>query len=290
MRKSKIKEKLLRNEPALITTLHFTDPSLYELTSLMGFDGIWVDMEHHSTSVETSSNLMRAARVGSSDIVARPAKGEFMRMCRMLEMGAQAIMYPRCSSAEEAAEVVKWAKFYPQGQRGVDSGNADGWYCGAPLTQYLEFANEQTLGEPFGLVRAYASTWGPPNSRVRNWLGDHKYVLWSVKPPHDVNGDDDWTPVATGLAGGLVDAMVTPTGLAAIMEGRKVWERAGNVPPPSRGGTSAASEPVPAPRLRFESFSRASATVSLDDGDELVLVLTRRGLEWRLSDIRLPPA
>ncbi|MBD7986663.1 DUF2939 domain-containing protein [Luteimonas sp. Sa2BVA3] len=96
--------------------------------------------------------------------------------------------------------------------------------------------------------------------------------------------------VATGLAGGLVDAMVTPTGLAAIMEGRKVWERAANVPPPSRAGTSAAPEPVPAPRLRFESFSRASATVSLDDGDELVLVLTRHGLQWRLSDIRLPPA
>jgi 4-hydroxy-2-oxoheptanedioate aldolase len=145
MRKSKIKEKLGRNEPALITTLHFTDPSLYEMTSLMGFDGIWVDMEHHATSVETSSNLMRAARVGSSDIVARPAKGEFMRMCRMLEMGAQAIMYPRCTSPEEAAEVVKWAKFFPQGQRGVDSGNADGWYCGAPLTEYLKFANEQTV-------------------------------------------------------------------------------------------------------------------------------------------------
>jgi 4-hydroxy-2-oxoheptanedioate aldolase len=145
MRKSKIKEKLSRNEPAFITTLHFTDPSIYEMTSLMGFDGIWVDMEHHSTSVETSSNLMRAARVGSADIVARPAKGEFMRMCRMLEMGAQAIMYPRCTSPEEAAEVVKWAKFFPKGQRGVDGGNADGWYCGAPLTKYLNFANDETL-------------------------------------------------------------------------------------------------------------------------------------------------
>ena len=145
MRTSKIKDKLSRNEPAFITTLHFTDPSIFELTSLMGFDGIWVDMEHHSTSVETSSNLMRAARVGTSDIVARPAKGEFMRMCRMLEMGAQAIMYPRCTSPEEAAEVVKWAKFAPQGQRGVDGGNADGLYCGAPLTKYLSHANDQTV-------------------------------------------------------------------------------------------------------------------------------------------------
>ena len=30
---------------------------------------------------------MRAARVGAADIIARPAKGEFMRMGRLLEAG-----------------------------------------------------------------------------------------------------------------------------------------------------------------------------------------------------------
>ena len=85
MRLSRVKQKLSRNEPALITTLHFTDPSLYELTSLMGFDGIWMDLEHHGYSVETAGEMMRAARVGTSDIMVRPAKGEFMRLGRMLE-------------------------------------------------------------------------------------------------------------------------------------------------------------------------------------------------------------
>jgi hypothetical protein len=94
--------------------------------------------------------------------------------------------------------------------------------------------------------------------------------------------------VATGLAGGLVDAMVTPAGLGALMEGRKVWNRVGGVPPPTRRDTSAQPEPIPAPRLRYESFSRASATVTMEDGGELVLVLTRQGLRWRLAEIRLP--
>jgi 4-hydroxy-2-oxoheptanedioate aldolase len=145
MRFSRIKSKLNRNEPALITTLHYIDPTLYEMTSLMGFDGIWMDLEHHHYSVETAANLMRAARVGSSDIIARPAKGEFMRMCRLLEAGAQGIMYPRCESAAEAAEVVRWAKFAPLGERGVDSANADSPYCSAPIEQYLKHANENTL-------------------------------------------------------------------------------------------------------------------------------------------------
>ena len=94
--------------------------------------------------------------------------------------------------------------------------------------------------------------------------------------------------VAAGLAGGLVDAMVTPAGLGALMEGRKVWNRVGGLPPPSRSDTGAQPEPLPDPRLRFESFSRASATVTLDGGGELVLVLSRRGLDWKLSEIRLP--
>jgi 4-hydroxy-2-oxoheptanedioate aldolase len=88
---------------------------------------------------------MRAARIGASDIIARPAKGEFMRMARLLESGAQGIMYPRCESAAEAAEVVRWAKFAPLGERGVDGANADAPYCAAPMKQYLRKANEETL-------------------------------------------------------------------------------------------------------------------------------------------------
>ena len=65
----------------------------------MGFDGIWMDMEHHGYGLETALTLMRAARVGSTDIMVRPAKGEFMRMGRMLEGGAQGILYPRCDDA-----------------------------------------------------------------------------------------------------------------------------------------------------------------------------------------------
>lgn len=145
MRPSRVKAKLQRGEPALVPCCHFIDPSVYELVSLLGFDGIWLDLEHHATSDETAAALMRAARVGVSDVIARPAKGEFMRIGRLLEAGAQGIMYPRCESAEEAAELVRWAKFAPQGARGVDGANGDNPYCAMPMPAYLKAANEGTL-------------------------------------------------------------------------------------------------------------------------------------------------
>ena len=159
MRKSRIKAKLRQKQPVLLTTLHIPDPQVFELTSLLGFDGIWLDLEHHQFSEETAANLTRAVRVGSSDIMIRPAKGEFMKMCRLFEIGATGIMYPRCDNAAEAREVVKWAKFAPQGQRGIDGAGPDNPYCMMPLTEYLPAANAETfvviqIEDPAAIVHA----------------------------------------------------------------------------------------------------------------------------------------
>ena len=145
MRTSIIKRKLKDGKPALVTQLHLTDASIFEMVSVMGFDGIWMDLEHHSYSLETAGNFIRATRVGSADILARTAKGEFMRMGRLLETGAQGIMYPRCSDASEAEEVVRWAKFAPLGERGFDGAGADAFYTGIPMDEYVKDANEETF-------------------------------------------------------------------------------------------------------------------------------------------------
>lgn len=145
MRPSKVLRKLRNGDPALLYCLHFTDPSVWEMTSLLGFDCIWIDMEHHAHTMETANELFRAARVGTSDVIARPGKGEWMRMLRMLEAGAHGILYPRCSDADEARQVVRWCKFAPLGERGFDGGNPDMPYCFMDMGEYIKFANDNTF-------------------------------------------------------------------------------------------------------------------------------------------------
>lgn len=94
--------------------------------------------------------------------------------------------------------------------------------------------------------------------------------------------------LASGLAGGAVDAMVTPTGLGALMEGRKVWNRASGLPPPGKDDGVERPKPLQDAEYRYESTSRFTATVHDDQGRPVVFVLTRKGLRWKLSDIRLP--
>lgn len=145
MRKSTVRKKWKDNKPAFAVALYLRDPLVGEMVSLLGFDCLWLDMEHNPRSVETMDTLIRASRVGVADVLARPAKGEFMRLARMLEAGATGIMYPRCDNAEEAAEVVSAMKFPPLGKRGMDGAGPDSDYFSHSLSDYIDHANRETF-------------------------------------------------------------------------------------------------------------------------------------------------
>ena len=96
--------------------------------------------------------------------------------------------------------------------------------------------------------------------------------------------------IATGMLDGVVNAMVTPVGLDAIMEGRKVWENVDrDLSPPTSAASAPPEEPLHGAVCRYESLSRFTATIRQRNGQPVVFVLTRSGVQWRLSDIRLPP-
>ena len=142
MKQSRVKEIWNNGHVALGTLVKSIDPVHSEALSQMDFDFLWYDLEHSEKSVETFSNLTRATRVGNVDVLARPARWEYMRMGRLLEVGANGILYPRCESAEEAREVVRWSKFHPKGERGFDGGSADNNYGSYPANDYTISANE----------------------------------------------------------------------------------------------------------------------------------------------------
>lgn len=94
--------------------------------------------------------------------------------------------------------------------------------------------------------------------------------------------------LAGGTAGVGVDLMVTPVGLSALMRGQRLWALSSGTAP-LYGDTQAAQiEPLADAHYRYHSPSRFTATVRDDRGRPIEFVLTRKGLRWKLSDIRLP--
>ena len=75
--------------------------------------------------------------------------------------------------------------------------------------------------------------------------------------------------------------------MAACMQGRIIASRLeGSF---ATVVTDNARAPVQDAVYRYESTSRVTATVRTQSGTPVVMVLTRNGLHWRLSDVRLAP-
>jgi 4-hydroxy-2-oxoheptanedioate aldolase len=92
-----------------------------------------------------AENMVRAARGCDMDVMARAAKGEFMRAARLLEAGVNLLMYPRCETAQEARDLMRAIRFPPLGERGFFSASPDNPYCLTSMSEYLQQANEQTV-------------------------------------------------------------------------------------------------------------------------------------------------
>lgn len=97
--------------------------------------------------------------------------------------------------------------------------------------------------------------------------------------------------LASGATDGIVDAMASPVGLAAVLEGRNFWHRInGDRRAADSYATAPPRDPLEGAKYRFASPSRFTATVANADGDPVVFVLTRSGFTWKVSDVRLPLA
>lgn len=94
--------------------------------------------------------------------------------------------------------------------------------------------------------------------------------------------------IAGSAIGAGVDTMVTPVGLSALMRGRRLWALSSGDAPLYGAPSAPAAEPLADALYRYHSPSRFTATVRDEHDRPIVFVLTRDGLRWRLSDIRLP--
>jgi 4-hydroxy-2-oxoheptanedioate aldolase len=143
MRPSRVLKKLRAGKPAFSTKTNFADPRIVDLIGMVGFDCIWLCMEHVPSDWSTIENQIRAAQCHNMDCLVRVAKGCYSDFIRPLESDATGIMVPHLMSAAEARDVVRMTKFHPVGRRPVDGGNLDGAFCMVEPADYMAHANRE---------------------------------------------------------------------------------------------------------------------------------------------------
>ncbi len=96
-----------------------SDSAFVEIAGHAGFDFAILDTEHGPVSIESMQNNIRAALVSGILPIIRVQDAQEVNIGKALDIGAFGVQVPQITNAKEAEKVVKAAKFYPSGNRGV---------------------------------------------------------------------------------------------------------------------------------------------------------------------------
>lgn len=117
------------------------------------FDALWFDLEHFDIPTQELAVLNLVARAFPVTTIGRFKASDYQTVMRILETGVGGIMASMVNSADEARQIVQWAKFnHPSpapgevtGQRGWNGGNIDAAYATIPALEYIRYQNTQTM-------------------------------------------------------------------------------------------------------------------------------------------------
>ena len=139
-----VKERLAKGEVASSMTVRLTrGVEIARLAATAGFDSLYIDLEHSSLSLETTSQICVAAlSVGIAPFARVP---QVALIQRVLDGGALGIIAPDIRNAEQAREIVRAAKYPPLGKRGYGSGLAQFGFRSPPTTTHYRVLNEATM-------------------------------------------------------------------------------------------------------------------------------------------------
>ncbi len=129
----KLKDKLERGE-CVIGTHTFTGvPMLTEAMALCGFDAVWIDMEHTVIDKAAVINNLIACNEAGAAAVVRIAWNDPVLAKPILDMGADAIIFPYIRTADDARLAAAACTYPPQGVRGYGPQRANLYGLGDQL-------------------------------------------------------------------------------------------------------------------------------------------------------------
>src|SRR5437588_10285341 len=136
---AKIKQRLAQGQVVKMFGVgQLFTPKLVEIVGEHGgFDGLWLDAEHAGLGMREIELATMAARAYGLDHFVRLPATDYAAIMRPLEAGAGGVMVSMIRNPAEAEQAVRWAKFWPRGERGMNGGNRDGRFGLTPLAEYV---------------------------------------------------------------------------------------------------------------------------------------------------------
>jgi len=119
--------------------------NIAQLGKTAGFDWLFIDCEHSSMDLDMAAQVSSAALgVGITPVV-RVAGLEHWHASRVLDNGAQGIVFPHVDNAEQAQRAANACRYPPIGKRSMGGGLQQLGFASMPVGEAARIVNEETL-------------------------------------------------------------------------------------------------------------------------------------------------
>ena len=146
LRPNRVLERIRAGKYVLCgTSTPYPSPKISEMMGLIGFDCLWIDMEHQDYSYDQAFNMCLACRATGMEPMIRIRKEGDHSFYRAFEAGATGIMVPHVRTIAEAEWALKFSRFAPVGLRGIDGVEAAARYSLVSMQEYMAWALRDTF-------------------------------------------------------------------------------------------------------------------------------------------------
>lgn len=138
-----VRATLQAGKPVVGGTITTSSVEIAAQTAQLGFDFLWIEMEHSPITLETLRNMVLATRGLKAVPFARVPVVETWTAKRVLDMGVLGVVFPFCSTPELAKTAANSTKYPPVGNRGYGPGLAT--FRWETEESYADFADRNVL-------------------------------------------------------------------------------------------------------------------------------------------------
>lgn len=143
MKNRSLKQKLAKREITIGSWITIAHQAVIDILAEAGFEWLTIDLEHTSIDYNELQVLIGFIQSHNMAALVRVSKNEEVVIKRVLDAGADGIVVPMICSAEEAADAVSFAKYPPQGRRGVGLNRAQRYGFG--FEEYKEWVDKELV-------------------------------------------------------------------------------------------------------------------------------------------------
>jgi 2-dehydro-3-deoxyglucarate aldolase len=118
-------------------------PSNTEIIARSNVDFIGIDIEHSTISQDQSQRIIAACHDNEILCLPRVASHNMESIKRLIDSGADGIIMPMVTSAEEVKKLISWTKYPPIGKRSYGIARAQGY--GFDFEEYVKNWNDSSI-------------------------------------------------------------------------------------------------------------------------------------------------